>query len=365
MGAFFILLFLLPLILSLIELITYNVKTRQRYFGLYAGLVMDIITVIVWPIFYLNFIDETSNDCCSESATFSPEHRFSIYTLIVICVIAYFYSRYKSRIASPILEVLSNVLLLIGIIFNIFIAIQVGAIALFGNLAIIVLFSIQLGENHLIFLANSEGLAELPSNGFEKFLWRILSLKPLTKIPVLFLLAVPVMTLIIGYLMLFGQKPDALIRAFTDTYKHGFSQLDYLCANVECGDHFLCSVAANGHEPFVKPERWGERGGKPIICNRQLLVSNAFEELIEQRFPRLHRLIRRNYNKVGNVVHRYYGVFSNKWFADFIYILMKPLEWCFVLVLYTFDTKPEDRIAQQYLKRSERQAIKELLSNKD
>ena len=32
-----------------------------------------------------------------------------------------------------------------------------------------------------------------------------------------------------------------------------------------------------------------------------------------------------------------------------VYLLMKPLEWIFVFVLYLFDEKPEDRIGRQYL----------------
>lgn len=35
--------------------------------------------------------------------------------------------------------------------------------------------------------------------------------------------------------------------------------------------------------------------------------------------------------------------------ADIIYLLMKPLEWFFVMVIYLVDKKPEDRIAVQYL----------------
>ena len=35
--------------------------------------------------------------------------------------------------------------------------------------------------------------------------------------------------------------------------------------------------------------------------------------------------------------------------ADITYLVMKPLEWIFLLVLYLTDRKPEDRIAKQYL----------------
>ncbi|MFT3701074.1 MAG: hypothetical protein QM802_01825 [Agriterribacter sp.] len=150
-----------------------------------------------------------------------------------------------------------------------------------------------------------------------------------------------------------------MIRAFTDTYKHGFSQLDYMCDNVECGAHFLCSVGANGHRRIVRPIRYGERNGGKIICNRQLLVSNAFEELLAEKFPKLHRVIRRKYNRVGNFIHRYYGIFNIKLVSDIVYILMKPAEWIFLLTLYSFDNKPENKIAKQYLKSIHRKMIEE------
>jgi hypothetical protein len=159
-------------------------------------------------------------------------------------------------------------------------------------------------------------------------------------------------------LLLFGQKPDSIVKAFTDTYKHGFSQLDYMCDNVQCGGHFLCSVAANGHKDIVKPVRYGERGGGKIICNRQLLIANAFEEIIEQKLPKFHKIIRGNYNKVGNLIHRYYGIFNNKYVADVVYIFMKPLELFFLITIYLIDQKPENRIAVQYLSKSDRNNIK-------
>jgi hypothetical protein len=148
-----------------------------------------------------------------------------------------------------------------------------------------------------------------------------------------------------------------MIRAFTDTYKHGFSQLDYMCANVDCGGHFLCSVGANGHKKIVKPIRYGERNNSKIICNRQLLISNAFEELVQENFPLIHKIIRRNYNKVGKIIHKYYHIFNNKIVSDIVYILMKPLEFVFLLTLYTFDNKPENRIATQYLTANDKKKI--------
>jgi hypothetical protein len=123
----------------------------------------------------------------------------------------------------------------------------------------------------------------------------------------------------------------------------------------------ICSVAANGHKNIVKPIRYGERAGTKIICNRQWLVSNAFEELLQDKMPGVHRIIRRNYNHVGRFVHRYYGIFKNKYFADLIFVLMKPLEWIFVFCLYTFDKHPEDRIASQYISEKEKEYIRNQL----
>lgn len=71
----------------------------------------------------------------------------------------------------------------------------------------------------------------------------------------------------------------------------------------------------------------------------------------------MHKVIRRQYNKVGNAIHKHYHLFNNKFISDLIYILMKPLELLFLFALYLFDTKPETRIAMQYLSKSDRQAI--------
>jgi len=232
-----------------------------------------------------------------------------------------------------------------------------GYYALLGSFPIILLGIVMLVKNQRELIDQSQGSMQAPQGKIEKIAWKVLHFKPLAKFSIIFVLCLPVLVMITALLLLAGQKPDSLIRAFTDTYKHGFSEWDYQCANVQCGGHYLCSVAANGHARVVKPKRYGVRNGHPIICNRQLLVSNAFEDLVQEQFPFAHKHIRRNYDKVGDLVHRYYGLFSIKWFADCIYILMKPLEWFFLLTLYTFDRTPENRIAKQYISQADRLQI--------
>ncbi len=352
-----IILALLPSLLVLIDFIGYNV-TGKRLYNIVYSRALEIISILIIPLLYLIGDNQDTNDCCTESATFSPEHILIINVVISICIITYFLSAYKKTIISPIVETLINSILLGGIVFNVFMAIHVQfPYWIVGNLPVILLFVLELSKNQRMISGYSSNFDLSTMNYAEKIAWKILNFRPIFKIPVLLIICLPILVLISSFMLLFGQKPDSIIRAFTDTYKHGFSQLDYMCENVDCGGHFLCSVAAKGHKRIVKPIRLGERGGNRIMCNRQLLIANAFEELIEDNFPKLHKYIRRNYNKVGNVIHRYYLVFNIKIIADMVYIMMKPLEWFFLLVLYTFDRNPENRIAKQYLSPIDRDDI--------
>lgn len=159
-----------------------------------------------------------------------------------------------------------------------------------------------------------------------------------------FLLALPLLALLVGVLVLLGQAPDAVVRAFTETSDWTFSQ-KISPPPVDYQGHYLCTVAAGGHPRLVKPTRYGVRRGEKILVNRQLCVANAFEQLIMERAPRFHRAVRQFYDTHGYPLST---KITTPLRADVTYLLMKPLEWCFLLVLYTFDQKPEDRIAKQY-----------------
>lgn len=321
---------------------------------------VEVLSVVCLPFFFLVVSDlDQQNDCCNESAYFSPKHRLSAYVIIVLCMIAYFYCTWRRRPAPPIIEVLVNCLLIIGIAFNTLMIAHdpLPFTWISGNVPIILLFTMRLARDHREFLDQTS--AAPARNMVEGLCWKLLRAPVLAKFPLFMVLCLPLLAMIAGVLMLFGQRPDALVRAFTDTYKHGLSQLDHECAGVICGGHFLCTVAARGHAQLVRPQRLGLRHGDAIICNRQLLVSNAFEELVQERAPRLHRMIRSNYNRVGTFVHRHFIWFDRKGVADVIYLLMKPLEWSFLFVLYCCDRNPESRIASQYLSPQHRQLLRE------
>lgn len=160
------------------------------------------------------------------------------------------------------------------------------------------------------------------------------------------LVALPTLALVVLILMLFGQQPDSMIKAWTNTADWAFSQ-KIPPQNLIIDEHYLCTVAAGGHEKVVKPQRMGVRHGHPVVVNRQLCIANAFEQVLEEKTPRFHRFLRRNYDRYGYPFAKH---IKKKWAMDVIYYLMKPLEWIFLLVLYLVDRKPENRIAMQYIK---------------
>ena len=145
--------------------------------------------------------------------------------------------------------------------------------------------------------------------------------------------------------VLIGQGLDAPIKAFTDTADWTFSKQTPPPPSDYEG-HYLCTVAAGGHKKVVKPLRFGSRRGATIIVNRQLCIANAFEEVIQIKFPSFHRMVRHIYDTYGYPLSK---LITNPLRADVVYIIMKPLEWIFLLFLYLVDVRPEQRIRNQYV----------------
>ncbi len=157
----------------------------------------------------------------------------------------------------------------------------------------------------------------------------------------------PVLLILMMILILFGQQPDSIILAFTKTSDWVLSG-EIAPPPVEYDTHYLCTVSLRGHRKLVKPIRYGIRRGEKIVVNRQLCVANAFEQLLEEKTPRFHKAVRNFYDTYGYPVSRH---INSAWSADITYLVMKPLEWIFLIVLYLFDKKPENRICSQYLPR--------------
>lgn len=159
------------------------------------------------------------------------------------------------------------------------------------------------------------------------------------------LFMIPLLGILTMILALFGQAPDAAIKAFSETANYTFST-KIPPQNVFYDEHYLCTVAAGGHKKVVKPLRMGKRHGHDVVVNRQLMIANAFEQILEEKTPTFHKHVRDFYDRYGFPIAR---LIKSKYVADIIWFIMKPLEWFFLFVIYLVDVNPEDRIARQYL----------------
>lgn len=250
------------------------------------------------------------------------------------------------RRMSPILLAFSLAACYLGLGLIIIMAIQIGWGLLFGiglylaNLVLIyyrILYQTILAwrQEHLDSLLSATrfpGLKRLLATS-----WGLPSLGLIALLPLLGLLIV--------FLTLFGQEPDAMIKAWTETSDWTLST-KISPPSVFHDQHYLCTVGAAGHRRLVRPVRMGVRQGHTITVTRQLLIANAFEDLIAQQMPGTHQAIRHFYDRYGYPIARH---IRKAWQADLVYLLMKPLEWLFLVYLYLFDQKPENRIAVQYL----------------
>ncbi|MBC8082582.1 MAG: hypothetical protein H7Z21_05165 [Hymenobacter sp.] len=147
-------------------------------------------------------------------------------------------------------------------------------------------------------------------------------------------------------LLLAAQQPDSLLQAFLQSHDGLFSQgLCEQCVSMP-NTEYICTIAGFGSRGLVKPLRWGHRHGHLIRVTRQLQVCNAFEELLSERLPWLQRVLRRGYDGMQIPVEKWKHVRA---VANGLYVVIKPIEWGFLLALYCFDSRPESRISRQYL----------------
>lgn len=283
----------------------------------------------------------------------------TFFSFLILSLIAYRLLTTKMGRLSPIVYVVCSSLLIMNILFTVVYfthtgfthygdSIDVGAAVIlfqFGYGSLSLLYIAKLNESLKQFHAAQQERTSQYTNKFLRLLSKISS--DYEKIPVLGMLFLfPVMIFVQFILVLLGQRPDSFIQVFLDTSNYNYSKIPAPPPEIVPGDgHYLCTVSAMGHKRLVKPVRSGIRHGERIVVNRQLLIANAFENILEQHTPHLHKRIRRFYDTYGYPISKR---IQTKWSADIVYLLMKPLEWLFLLTLYTVDTNPENRIHVQY-----------------
>ena len=273
----------------------------------------------------------------------------TVFAWFGVGLCGYFILRYiPVRKLPPFILTGAMALLYIGCGINILWIIQTFELSIHGlilclyplNLCVIALSTIVDTVNQWKEIQESTGLDNKKWKGLRKWVFDTMSL-PVAA----FILMIPCIGILIMILTLFGQTPDAIIQAWTQTSEWNLSH-QVSPQNIYQDEHYLCTVAAGGHRKIVKPQRMGVRHGHSVIVNRQLCVANAFEQVLEEKLPRLHKTVRTMYDTYGYPVAKH---IRSPYMADFIYIVMKPLEWMFLMVIYMVDAKPENRIAMQYI----------------
>lgn len=283
----------------------------------------------------------------------SSQSTISIFIILFLGIISFFILKCFSEKLSPILYVLFSSILILNVIFTIIYIIQVwGHLSgfnisemLFGLITLNLFYLDELRTSLNLYIENELNNDRVYKNKLIFTLRKFtLNFKNIAITWAIFLF--PLVLIIQLICILFGQTPTSLIDAFLHTSDYNLSSIPSPePIIIEYDGHYLCTVSVKGHKKLVKPLRYGIRHGHKIMVNRQLLIANAFENILEQYTPKLHKIIRNFYDKYGYPLSKH---INTKLSADIIYILMKPLEWIFLFVIYTVDEHPEDRINIQY-----------------
>ena len=288
-------------------------------------------------------------------ASIAEEYKMSVIVLLTLGVFSFWILSLNDNSLSPIVYVLCSTIIITNIVFAVVYLTHTGFshdgeifsvfILQISFLSLIFLYIARLRNSLQQFLNSLNEKEAVYENKLMLYLYKISNnYRNMSKLWAICLF--PVLIIVQLILVLFGQRPDSLIRAFLETSSFNYSHIPAPKPEIIEGDgHYLCTVSAKGHKKLVKPIRAGVRRGVRIPVNRQLLIANAFENILEQYTPNLHKVIRYMYDKYGYPISRH---INSKWSADIVYLVMKPLEWFFLVVLYTVDKNPENRIHVQY-----------------
>jgi len=354
---------ILPLVFTIINIVNLFFALAKKHIKNKFICMNDIFTMICGILFtfvllgILEFRDYTqaiqiTSDMVDLHAPIAAGHLPTILMLFGVGVLGYIILRIKKTSLPPIQIVILFSFMFIGIFISCIYLVQLS-----NNILTFYIFYISLFPINFILcsitlikqtvtdytLKISHEKNEYKSKILSMFFNLIAKTQNWTVLAII--LTLPILIIVILVLTIFGQKPDSIVKAFTETSDWVLSQKISPPA-VVVDAHYLCTVSLRGHKKIVKPLRYGIRRNERIVVNRQLLIANAFEQLIQEKTPKTHHLIRYIYDKYGYPLSKH---ITTKWSADIVYFLMKPLEWLFLIVIYCFDINPETRIAKQYL----------------
>lgn len=323
------------------------VKTLEYVFilGFTLSFLLFCCGLMVYSADYYTAIDIVDGGY----SPFASKHLLSLVTFFVLAVFGIWKLWLKGRAMPPLWFVLMLVFVLIGIPISAAVFVQISHSTesydgwLFGFLP----FAYILTAVAVICKCVVEELAVANDKVYRNKVLNYLNQKMAKTAHQPFyvlILLIPVFVIIVALLILFGQEADSMSKVFTETTTWRFSAKTHP-PFLDHQGHYLCTVAVCGDPKVVKPLRLGIRHGHEIIVNRQLLIANAFEELIQENLPAVHRIIRGCYDKYGYPLSK---KITSQQGSNLVYRLMKPLEYFFLLCLYLCSTRPEEKIAKQY-----------------
>lgn len=354
--------FIIPVALVALDFVFFVKKKERPIFELIAFLTGGGYMILAYILWDLPPYDSALNiyGTANVHEPFNSEHLLTLATMAVVGFFSYYILKFSRKALPPLLEVIllggvyvGSILCCVWIFQLICGAWPEGmSMGMLDILEILCLCSVPflflVHVVQMLVLLVKEKAKKQEEVHYENHMLQKINLWFL-KGANLFWMAVPVMLpiliLLIMILCLLGQQPDSVILAFTKTSDWVLSG-EIAPPPVAYDTHYLCTVSLRGHKKLVKPIRYGIRRGEKIVVNRQLCVANAFEQLLMERVPRFHKAVRNFYDKYGYPISRH---INKVWAADITYLIMKPLEWLFLVVLYLFDAKPETRICSQYL----------------
>jgi hypothetical protein len=310
---------------------------------------LDATLMLVLPLVYLlSQAGTRSYGCCGDDAAlFDAAHAISLQAPMAAAGVAFLVlTRCKSSLP-PLLELLLLGALTVGIGLCVLIVLQGADFAVPGIVAW-VLNVLWMLRRRSRFLVQSLRRKRWSGAGLQAWARKGLMVRGAGLVLLVVCGGFVFIALALALLRLFGQPYDALALTFTQTYTHTFSELVYDCSQVDCAGMYLCTIGERGHSAVVGPTRAGWRGGKPIRCSRQLLVSNAFEASLAHRLPKLQALGRKVYDRMGKHLDPNRALFRSPWLCDAVHLAMKPAEWAFLAWLFLVEPEPQGLIARQY-----------------
>lgn len=336
-------------------------KGESNRFHRLASTILILLYCSSWVIFLLILslnlfdyrvpIDPVDNGY----SPISKDHLLTFITFLFLSVLSIFKTWKNGRHQPPLLLVIYLSCIIIGVVLNTLLIMQLSSRNDEGNyignsdgqlLMIAPIIHIFISLILIIKIVKDESFQADERSFKNRFLNQLNNgIQKSKTLPVWSLIAMlPIFLIITLILILFGQEYDSLTKVFTETTTWNFSQETHP-PYLDHKGHYLCTVAACGSPKVVKPIRLGLRNGEEIIVNRQLLIANAFEDLIMKKYPSFHKKIRKNYDQYGYPLSR---KINTKLKSNLTFIMMKPLEWVFLSYIYLNTEKPERLINEQY-----------------